>query len=214
MTSLNMLKIPSTSIISSKLSPLEPADIPRIVQFAQSRCNNSCLERHLQTYPETALMAVGISNQHDLQRVMTAQVPVIHIEHDCEALQGAHRRQHRDAKYMRFLHRTLSTGLWGLFFTFGAGVRNSTRLYPALLTAYTLYVFRATRNDYSILQDEKHFVLIRDDARHTPMQFIMRTVIPYCVQCASMFFLFKGILWCWKQQHPLLPTTVMVGRIN
>lgn len=189
-----------------------PKDIPRIVQFAQSRCNNSCLERHLQTNPETALIAVGISNQHDLQRVMTAQVPVIHIEHDCQALQGAHKRQHREAKYMRFLHSTLSSGLWGLFFTFGSGVRNSTRLYPALLTAYTLYVFRTTRNDYYILQDDQHFVLIRDDARHTPMQFIMRTVIPYCVQCASMFFLFKGILWCWKQQQHLLPAKVLVGR--
>ncbi|KAI9488000.1 hypothetical protein BDB00DRAFT_850597 [Zychaea mexicana] len=181
------MDIPTSFIVSSKLSPLEPADIPRIVHLAKQKCRPSCLERRMRKHPKTPIMAVGISNLHDMQRVMTADVPVIHIQQDCLALRGAQLRHTRELKYCRVVEGLLSSGLWALYF---AAVTTGTRssmmkrrfLYvPMILTAYTAYFLRTSRRDYTVLEDNASFVLVRNDVRRSRVQFVLRTWVPYCI---------------------------------
>ncbi|KAI9323597.1 hypothetical protein BX666DRAFT_1888402 [Dichotomocladium elegans] len=187
-----MVQIPPSAIISSKLSPLKPADIPRILQCVQANCSEHCLAHHLRCKPDIALVAIGISNPHDMQRAMAANVPVIHIEKDCEALQGAYRRHVRDVKYIRLIHGLLSSSLWGFFLAFGRGYRYR-RLYPALLAAYTVYFFRSLRQDYNVVEDKDQFLLIRDDAQRTGFQFIVKLGLPYSIQSLSIYLFSREI---------------------
>ncbi|KAI8145486.1 hypothetical protein BJV82DRAFT_603842 [Fennellomyces sp. T-0311] len=181
------MDIPPAFIVSSKLSPLEPSDIPRIVHLARTRCRNDCLKARMRDHPKTPIMAVGISNPYDMQRVMTADVPVIHIQQDCRALRGAQHRHTREIRYCRAFEGILSSGLWALYCASKSSTKRRLLYVPVILTAYTAYFLRTARRDYTALEEEDDFVLVRNDVRRSKIQFVLRTWVPYCVIGVSIY---------------------------
>ncbi|KAI9270561.1 hypothetical protein BDA99DRAFT_502126 [Phascolomyces articulosus] len=186
-----MMEIPSSFIVSSKLSPLEPSEIPRIVHLARTKCRPKCLEKRMRHYPKTPIMAVNISNPHDMHRVMSADVPVIHIQQDCLALQSAQLRHTRELKYCRIAEGLLSSGLWALYFAAKRSTKRRFLYVPVILTAYTAYFLRTSRRDYTVISEQEEnnddFVLVRNDVRRSPIQFILGTWVPYCMLGVSLY---------------------------
>ncbi|KAG2225093.1 hypothetical protein INT45_011775, partial [Circinella minor] len=194
------MEIPSSFIVSSKLSPLEPTEIPRIVHLAKAKCRSKCLEKRMRLYPKTPIMAVGISNLHDIQRVMTADVPVIHIQQDCLALKSAQLRHTRELKYCRIVEGLLSSGLWAVYFAAKRTTKRRFLYVPVILTAYTAYFLRTSRRDYTVVGEHLHnqqnnvnnsslddFVLVRNDVRRSHIQFMLGTWVPYCILGVSLY---------------------------
>ncbi|KAI7866812.1 hypothetical protein BDF14DRAFT_1743340 [Spinellus fusiger] len=81
------LDIPNACVVSFKVSRLEPKDVLRVLQLVQGVWNEDCI-RPLLSHPTSLVMAVGISNPHDLQRAIKANVPVLHIDSACQALKA------------------------------------------------------------------------------------------------------------------------------
>ena len=164
----------------------------------------------MRLYPKTPIMAVGISNLHDIQRVMTADVPVIHIQQDCLALQSAQLRHTRELKYCRVVEGLLSSGLWALYFAAKRTTKRRFLYVPVILTAYTAYFLRTSRRDYTVVGERHHnqhynsnndnnnnnddnnishddFVLVRNDVRRSHIQFMLGTWVPYCILGVSLY---------------------------
>ncbi|KAI8085177.1 uncharacterized protein BX664DRAFT_338735 [Halteromyces radiatus] len=199
-----MLNIPSSFILSSKLSPLEPKDVLRLLELAQTRWNDNCVQYCMDNHPNRPLLAAGISNPQDLQRVISYGVPVIHLEHDCQSLQGAQRRHLNDLKYIHFLEFISSAGCWG-----GLGAlishprwsRKVTENVPAAmiyggttmaivaLSLYTAQFMRKLRYNYKLKMIKDEYFLLRDDVVYSGFWFVTKKIVPYCFTVASIYTL-------------------------
>ncbi|KAI8341401.1 hypothetical protein BC941DRAFT_467452 [Chlamydoabsidia padenii] len=201
-----MLDIPSSFILSSKLSPLEPKDVLRLLELAQTRWNDNCVERCMTTHPNRPLLAAGISNPQDLQRVITYGVPVIHLERECQSLQGAQRRHLNDLKYIHLFGFVGSASGWG---GLGALISNQrysrklaesapaamiyggTTMVVVALSLYTAQFMRTLRYTYKLRMIGDEYFLLRDDVVYSGAWFVLKKIVPYCFTVVSVYSLCK-----------------------
>lgn len=132
-------------------------------------------------------MALGMSNPREVQRAMTAGVPVIHVQRDCHVLQEAQQRRLRCVQVYRVIGGLVSSVLWGFLF----GQKWSNRIkYPAMasLALYTFHWMRSRRHDYYQRVTASEYFLIRNDAVQSRLGYIMCTWVPYCILGATVFY--------------------------
>ncbi|KAI8979268.1 hypothetical protein BDF20DRAFT_804184, partial [Mycotypha africana] len=109
-----MIHIPSSYIISSRFSTLEPNDILKIIHLAEQKWNEREIQKRLKI-PEKPFIGIGITNPQELDTVMNKQnIPIIHIHSDCKSLQA---NQKHKLKRQYYWHRclwALESTLWGI----------------------------------------------------------------------------------------------------
>ncbi|KAI9481158.1 MAG: hypothetical protein EXX96DRAFT_607914 [Benjaminiella poitrasii] len=112
-----MVNLPGSCILSSRLSTLDPKDIGRIIQIAQERWEEKQISKRLQKTndAEQIILAVGIANPRELEKVVSSQIPVIHIRPECQSLQAEQKRMIRHRKYSVGALFVASSTIWGLF---------------------------------------------------------------------------------------------------
>lgn len=110
----HMFDIPNQFIVSSRLSTLDSQDILTILQTAQSKWDERILLERMRKHPKTPLICIGISNPQELERVIGHDIPVIHIQSDCKALQRVQERYDRYQGYINQLLWIGTNSLWGL----------------------------------------------------------------------------------------------------
>ncbi|KAG1077296.1 hypothetical protein G6F42_024939 [Rhizopus arrhizus] len=108
-----MIDIPASFIISSRLSVLDSKDILRVVHLAQQKWKESQVKSRMQQHSKTPLLAVGISNPQELSTVIASDIPIIHIENDCKALQAVQKREIQHQRHKSRVYMTLVSSLWG-----------------------------------------------------------------------------------------------------
>lgn len=203
-----MLEVPSQFVISSRLSTLEAKEILEIIQFTAKIWNEKSVEQRMKRYPSIPIMGVGISNPQELQRVISGDIPVIHIQDNCEALQAVQKREIRNR---HFYHRWLllsSASIWGIWI--GQLVKSMRLLkrghdviqvplfekgnlpipnymmglctlsVTCLLSWFTQRVHQKIRHEYAYFMDKKHMILVRNDVLYSKRRYFLQTVIPYC----------------------------------
>ncbi|CAO3607564.1 unnamed protein product [Cunninghamella blakesleeana] len=69
-------------------------------------------------YPTKPILAAGISNPQDLQRVINYEVPIIHLESECQSLRKAQQRYLKERRYIHVIGFISSASLWGIFSAF------------------------------------------------------------------------------------------------
>ncbi|ORE07160.1 hypothetical protein BCV72DRAFT_187632, partial [Rhizopus microsporus var. microsporus] len=109
-----MFDIPNQFIVSSRLSTLDSQDILAILQTAQSKWDERILLQRMRKHPKTPLICIGISNPQELERVIGHDIPVIHIQPDCKALQRVRERHDRYQSCINQLLWIGTSSLWGL----------------------------------------------------------------------------------------------------
>lgn len=181
-------------------------DVLRLLELAQTRWNDKCAEQCMTMHPNRPLLAAGISNPQDLQRVISYGVPVIHLERECQSLQGAQRRHLKDLRYLHWVGFLGSAGCWG---GLGALLSNNrysrkltehapvamiyggTTMVVVALSLYTAQFMRTLRYSYKLrIIDEEHF-LLRDDVVYSGAWFVLKKIVPYCFTVASVYTLCK-----------------------
>ncbi|ORY95337.1 hypothetical protein BCR43DRAFT_492824 [Syncephalastrum racemosum] len=177
------------SIVSSKVSTVDPSDIPRIVQLARAKCNKRCLARRLRREDTIPALAVGIANGHDLRRALAAGVPIVHVQRDCQALKEAQHNHWQRVHGWRVAEGVFTAVAWGLVVgqTSKQSNSNSKRdwLRQACSVALTLYAVGWAwrgRLDYRMVEDEEAF-LVRDDLARSRMRTALERWLP-CVAVA------------------------------
>ncbi|CAO3649493.1 unnamed protein product [Cunninghamella echinulata] len=216
-----MLDIPPSFIVSSKLSPLEPTDVLRLLGLAQTRWNDKCVEQSMIRYPSRPILAAGISNPQDLQRVISYGVPVIHLENECQSLQRAQQRSLKELRYIHVIGFFSTASLWGSFSALlvylpSLHLHNQHHHYhyfhiyrkfieklPAsiiygistmtfvTLTLYTAQFMRSLRYSYNMFIIDKESFLLRNDVLYSNPWFFLKKVVPYCLTATTVFLLCK-----------------------
>ncbi|KAI8071297.1 hypothetical protein BC940DRAFT_234513 [Gongronella butleri] len=200
-----MLDVPASFIVSSKLSPLQPEDVDRLVQLVQTCWNDRCVAQLMHIQPPRPLVAAGIANPQDLTRVMTTGVPVIHLERECEALQSAQRKHWREIKRQQGIGYISSASVWGACGALctvpwkrawlddgrlpAPVIYGGTTMAVVGLGLYTAQLLRSLRYNYTIVHiDHEHF-LLRDDALQSAARYLLKTLAPYCLLVVASYSL-------------------------
>ncbi|CAO3664986.1 unnamed protein product [Umbelopsis ramanniana] len=107
----------NSSIWSSGIAALAPEDVLRLVRISEPYVNSKVVQKPV--HNGTPVYALGVSNLHELGKALSADVPVIHIHHDCTSLIQEQRRRQRDLKMRRNIEWiTITTAFSGLFATY------------------------------------------------------------------------------------------------
>ncbi|KAL9539663.1 hypothetical protein MBANPS3_010131 [Mucor bainieri] len=109
-----MIDIPASFIISSRLSVLDSKDILRVIHLAQLKWSESQVKSRMQQHSTAPLLAVGISNPQELATVIASDIPIIHIENDCKALQAVQKREIQHQRRKSRVYMALLSSLWGV----------------------------------------------------------------------------------------------------
>ncbi|KAI9008894.1 hypothetical protein CLU79DRAFT_776252 [Phycomyces nitens] len=186
-----MIDVPSAYIVSSKLSPLEPQDVLRVLRLVQSEWNDDCVRDRLSRHP-TPLIAVGIANPHDLQRVVRVGVPVVHLDRECKALKGAQGRYLRELKFGQLLASAGSAGLSGVLVAMGLRMKERSRMMAwlggaGLLWMGQLRLMRALRESYRLVTVEDECFMVRRDLVVGRWRSVLQRWLPYCLLAGSVF---------------------------
>jgi hypothetical protein len=89
----------------------------RLVRISEPYVKAKVVQKPL--HNGTPVYALGVSNLHELGKALSADVPVIHIHHDCTSLIQEQRRRQRDLKMRRSIEWiTMTTAFSGLFATY------------------------------------------------------------------------------------------------
>ncbi|KAF1799164.1 hypothetical protein V8B55DRAFT_1518994 [Mucor lusitanicus] len=206
-----MIDIPASFIISSRLSVLDSKDILRVIHLAQQKWNESQVKSRMQHHSTTPLLAVGISNPQELSTVIANDIPIIHIESDCKALQAVQKREIQHQRHKSRVYMTLLSSLWGcLLYQLkynglfrlkrGADVvdvrvfeRGSLPLPNVMIAGISLGLtaclawitkrrLHKKRMQYDCIDGgDDGFVLLRNDVSFSRFSFIAADVIPYCI---------------------------------
>ncbi|KAL0081425.1 hypothetical protein J3Q64DRAFT_1732118 [Phycomyces blakesleeanus] len=196
-----MIDIPSSYIVSSKLSPLEPQDVLRVLRLVQSEWNDECVKDRMNRHP-TPLIAVGIANPHDLQRVVRVGVPVIHLDRECRALKAAQARYLRELKYGQILASVGSAVLSGVLVARGLKQMNGRSL-RALLSKKSWFwmyfggagliwigqvsLMRALKESYGLVTLQDECFMVRRDLVVNKWRSVLQRWLPYCLLVGSVF---------------------------
>ncbi|GAN08784.1 hypothetical protein MAM1_0223d08300 [Mucor ambiguus] len=206
-----MIDIPASFIISSRLSALDSKDILRVIHLAQQKWKESQVKSRMQHHSTTPLLAVGISNPQELSTVIANDIPIIHIENDCKALQAVQKREIQHQQRTSRVYMTLLSSLWGLLLCQlrynglfklkrGADVvdlrvfeRGSLPLPNIMIAGTSLGVMACLawitkrrlhkkRMQYDCIDGgDDGFILLRNDVSFSRFSFIATDVIPYCI---------------------------------
>ncbi|CAO3626449.1 unnamed protein product [Mucor fragilis] len=206
-----MIDIPASFVISSRLSVLDSKDILRVIHLAQQRWRESQVTSRMQHHSTTPLLAVGISNPQELATVVANDIPIIHIENDCKALQAVQKREIQRQRHKSRVYLSLLSSVWGcLLYQLkynslfrlkrGADVvqlrvfeRGSLPLPNTLVAGISLgltaclawitkRVLHSKRMQYGYIDGgDDGFVLLRNDVSFSRFRFLAADVIPYCI---------------------------------
>ncbi|KAI9264432.1 hypothetical protein BY458DRAFT_514000 [Sporodiniella umbellata] len=180
-----MFNIPNKFIVSSRLSTLDSQDILRILQVTQSNWDEKILARRMRQYPQIPIICIGISNPQELDRVVNDNIPIIHIQDTCIALQ---RVQERQGNFMHYVNCLLWMGTSSAWFLVGYTARKTkifeenSRMMLGIsggvicLSLWTYYVVLRMRRHYLFLKEKGRVILMRKDilrSRHTLIQILM-----------------------------------------
>ncbi|EPB82774.1 hypothetical protein HMPREF1544_10477 [Mucor circinelloides 1006PhL] len=206
-----MIDIPASFIISSRLSVLDSKDILRVVHLAQQKWKESQVKSRMQQHSKTPLLAVGISNPQELSTVIASDIPIIHIENDCKALQAVQKREIQHQRHKSRVYMTLVSSLWGYLLyqlkyngifrlkrgtdvvqlrVFERGnlplpnmmVAGISLGLTACLAWITKRLLFKKRMQYDYIDGgDGDFVIIRNDVSFSKFSFIATDVIPYCI---------------------------------
>lgn len=212
-----MLDIPASFIISSRLSTLDSKDILRIIHLAQEKWNQAQVQHRMTKYKDTPIIGVGISNPQELSRVISSDIPIIHIQNDCKALQAVQKRHIAKTRFKNQLIMMGTSCLWGLF---GYQVINTTSkilkrgsdmvqlpifengnlpIPNYIICGYTVsmtvilswiskrLLYNRIRMEYQYCEKEKEFLLLRNDVLYGKFRFFVQTIIPYCFIGLSVY---------------------------
>ncbi|CEP09704.1 hypothetical protein [Parasitella parasitica] len=211
-----MIDIPASSIISSRLSVLDSKDILRVIHVAQQKWKESQVKSRMLNHKTTPLLAVGISNPQELSTVISSDIPIIHIQNDCKALQAVQRREIQHQRHKSRIYMTLLSSLWGYVFyqlkhnsmfklkrgadavQYGVFERGNLPLpnvtiagitlgLTACLSWVTKRILSQKRLQYDYIQQNEEFVVVRNDILYSKASFFARDVIPYCVIGLGVF---------------------------
>lgn len=171
-------------------------------------------------YPNRPILAAGISNPQDLQRVINYGVPVIHLESECQSLRKAQQRYLKEKQYIHVIGFISSASIWGtlgaIFFTsnnnknyltfispLSSAYRKLIEKVPAAiiyggsttlfvsLTLFTAQFMRSLRYSYKMLTIDKESFLLRNDILYSSPWFILKKVVPYCLTASSIYMICK-----------------------
>lgn len=225
-----MLDIPSECIVSSRLSNLDTKGksyelvllrfqmliskkgIHRIIHQAQTLVPESSFQKYIQNNPNRSFLAVGISNPEELRLVIDREIPVIHIQKNCQALQAAQSHCWSTRFYTRKMLKLVVSGLWSIF---GAGVSKlrfkrgqdnfdipvlsgsvplpnillvgGMSCVGLLLCLVTTRLIKSNRRDYHVM-DQEEFILIQDSVRRGSMRFTIQSILPYTVIGLGLYY--------------------------
>ncbi|ORX42931.1 hypothetical protein DM01DRAFT_1411732 [Hesseltinella vesiculosa] len=198
-----MLTIPSSFVVSSKLSPLHPEDVDRLVRLVQTYWDEECVGDIMTQHPQQPLVAAGISNPQDLSRVLTTGVPVIHLERECSSLQLSQRRYWQGTQRQQAIGYVCSSLLWGAcgsVFVMPMSkhqrwldklpapvVYGGTTMAVVGLGLYTAQLLRSLRYNYSTVLLDNEYFLLRDDALQSTSRYLLKTLVPYCALVVATF---------------------------
>lgn len=181
-------------------------DVLRLLELAQTRWNDRCAERCMKSHPNRPLLAAGISNPQDLQRVITYGVPVIHLELECQALQSYQRRHLNEIRYLHMLGFVGSAGGWGALGALISHQKYSRKLAESVpvavfyggttmmvvaLSLYTASLMRTLRYTYKLRIIENEHFMLRDDVVYSGTWFVLKKMVPYCFTVAALYQLCK-----------------------
>ncbi|KAI8640045.1 hypothetical protein BD408DRAFT_420379 [Parasitella parasitica] len=212
-----MIDIPASAIISSRLSVLDSKDILRVIHVAQQKWKESQVKSRMLNHKTTPLLAVGISNPQELSIVICSDIPVIHIQNGCKALQAVLRKQIHHQRHKSRIYMTLLSSLWGYVFyqlkhnsmfklkrgadavQFGVFERGNLPLpnvtiagitigLTACLTWVTKRILFQKRMQYNYVHQNEEFVILRNDVLCSRASYLARDVIPYCVIGLGVFW--------------------------
>ncbi|KAI8878134.1 hypothetical protein K501DRAFT_259195 [Backusella circina FSU 941] len=207
-----MLDIPSKCIVSSRLSNLDTEGIRRVIHQAQTLVPESSFQKHFRNNPNTSLLAVGISNPEELRLVIDRDIPIIHIQKNCQALQAAQKHYWGTRFYTRKLLKLVVSGLWAIFGTGVSKIRfkrgqdnvdvpvlngsiplpnlllvGSMSCVGFLLCLVTKRLIKSNRRDYHVM-DQEEFILIQDNVRRGSIKFTIQSILPYTVIGLGLYF--------------------------
>jgi len=165
----------------------------------------------MQQHSKTPLLAVGISNPQELSTVIASDIPIIHIENDCKALQAVQKREIQHQRHKSRVYMTLVSSLWGYLLyqlkyngifrlkrgtdvvqlrVFERGnlplpnmmVAGISLGLTACLAWITKRLLFKKRMQYDYIDGgDGDFVIIRNDVSFSKFSFIATDVIPYCI---------------------------------
>jgi hypothetical protein len=211
-----MIDIPASFIISSRLSVLDSKDILRIIHVAQQKWKESQVRDRMLHYNKTPLLAVGISNPQELATVISNDIPVIHVQNDCKALQAVQKRDIQNQRRKSRIYMTLISSLWG-FFLYQSKYNNIFKLkrgadavqlrvfergslplpntmiagigvgLTMCLTWITKRILYKKRMQYDYIEEDDEFILLRNDILFSRFSYFITGVIPYCIIGLGMF---------------------------
>lgn len=209
-----MVEIPASFIISSRLSLLDTKEILDILRLAQQRWKEKQVKKRMIDHKDTPLFAVGISNPQELTTVMEQDIPAIHIQFDCKALQAVQKREIRQQQFTNRLFMLMTSSLWGLYVyhlkyshIFKKGTdsvqlrvfERGTIPFPNAMVVglgagfsiclgwVSQRLLSRQRKQYYCVENEKEFLLLRNDIIRSPCRFVVSNVLPYCLIGLSVF---------------------------
>ncbi|CAO3681290.1 unnamed protein product [Rhizopus stolonifer] len=138
-------------------------------------------------YPQTPIVCIGISNPQELERVIHDNIPVIHIQEDCIALQRVQERQDR---YQNYINNLLWIGTSSAWYLAGHSIKKVKTLEAnrwimglcggtACLSLWTYYVILRMKQHYRFLKDDGRAILIRKDVIRSRRNTLMQVLIPF-----------------------------------
>ncbi|KAI8377181.1 hypothetical protein EDC96DRAFT_494771, partial [Choanephora cucurbitarum] len=203
-----MIGLPSSCIISSRLSSLDSKDVIRIVEVAREKWREDEIKRRMKRNRSLPILGVGISNPEELCILASNDIPVIHIQRECKSLQALQKRCCRTRKIKNRLYLWLTSSLWGMICRFAIKYRGKLKrgedtFHLSFLTRsnipipyymiggitfgltmglcwFTQKLLRRDirRSEYSVHEKNGVFLLIRNDTLYSRSQFIIQTVVP------------------------------------
>lgn len=203
-----MIDLPSSCIISSRLSSLDSKEVTRIVEFAKEKWREDEIKKRMKRNRSSPILGIGISNPEELCILVSNEIPVIHIQRECKSLQALQKRYCQTRKIKNRMYLLLTSSLWGMIYKFmmkhkGKLQRGEDTFHFSLLTRSNIPVpyymiggltigltmslcwftqkllrYGIRRSEYSVHEKNKVFLLIRNDALYSRSQFFMQTVVP------------------------------------
>lgn len=218
-----MLDIPSCFVISSRLSTLDSKEVVGIIQLAGKKWNENQVLKRMNKYPVTPIIGVGISNPQELSRVISGDIPVMHIQDDCKALQAVQKRNIRNSRLCNRFVMMNSASLWGLFIhkminnqglfkrgqdiiqvpIFETGNLPIPNYIVGICTISITFIlswitkrilFNKIRNEYEYYMENNQVILIRNDVLYSKTRYIIQTLIPYCFIGLSVYHFKKHLV--------------------
>ncbi|KAG1056890.1 hypothetical protein G6F46_002732 [Rhizopus delemar] len=182
-----MFDIPNKFIVSSRLSTLDSKEILYILQLAHSNWEEQNLSKRMRRYPKTPIICIGISNPQELERVIHDDIPIIHIQENCIALQRVQERQDRYQNYINNLLWVGTSSLWGVV---GYNIKRiksfrGTQWKMVIsggvvcLSMWTWYIILRMKRHYKFLKDDGHAFLMRRDVLRSRRNAVMQLLIPF-----------------------------------